>query len=298
MGYRVIFLANPVRLSVKNEQLLIDNGEITKIPLEDIECIVADSQQVTLNTYLMTKFCEYAITFFITDKAHHPCGVLLPTCRHSRHLAVLSEQIKMSIPTKKQLWKQIVKQKIENQATVLKLCGIESWQKIDSIKHKVQSGDTGNMEAVAASQYFKMLFSKDFSRVQENTLNACLNYGYAVLRSTIEKYLIVYGYEPSLGLFHKSTLNNFNLADDIIEPYRPLVDLFVKYHFDDDEGLTTVRKAMLVNLLNADVIIDNKLYACAKAIENTVQSLTGYISGKRKNLLLPVIIDIEQHKYE
>lgn len=298
MGYRVVFLANPVRLSVKNEQLLIDNGEITKIPLEDIECIVADSQQVTLNTYLMTKFCEYAITFFITDKAHHPCGVLLPTCRHSRHLAVLSEQIKMSIPTKKQLWKQIVKQKIENQAAVLKLCGIESWQKIDSIKHKVQSGDTGNMEAVAASQYFKMLFSKDFSRVQENTLNACLNYGYAVLRSTIEKYLIVYGYEPSLGLFHKSTLNNFNLADDIIEPYRPLVDLFVKYHFDDDEGLTTVRKAMLVNLLNADVIIDNKLYACAKAIENTVQSLTGYISGKRKNLLLPVIIDIEQHKYE
>lgn len=118
------------------------------------------------------------------------------------------------------------------------------------------------------------------------------------MRSTIEKYLIVYGYEPSIGIFHKSTLNNFNLADDIIEAYRPLVDLFVKYNALDDEELTTSRKAQLVNLLNADTIIDGKLFACAKAIDNTVQSLTSFISGKRNDLLLPQIIDLEQHKYE
>ncbi|MGN1051591.1 MAG: type II CRISPR-associated endonuclease Cas1 [Acutalibacteraceae bacterium] len=298
MGYRVLFLANPIRLSVKNEQLLIDNGEITQVPLEDIECIVADSLQVNVSSYLLMKFSEYAITFYVTDKSHQPCGVFLPVSRHSRHMSVLNEQFAMSLPTKKKLWKQIVMQKIENQATVLKLCSIANWQEVDNIKQKVHSGDTSNMEAVAASKYFRILFGKTFSRGQDNIINACLNYGYAVLRSTIEKYLLVYGYEPSLGIFHKSALNNFNLADDIIEAYRPLVDLFVKHTVIDDEELSTSRKAQIVNLLNVDVVIEGKLFACAKAIENTVQSFTSFISGKRNDLLLPQIIDLEQHKYE
>lgn len=298
MGYRVIFLANPIKLSVKNEQLLIDNGEITKVPLEDIECIAADNMQINVSAYLLAKFSEYAITFYVTDKAHHPCGVFLPVSRHSRHMSVLNDQISMTLPNKKQLWKQIITQKIENQATVLKLCNIEGWAEIDSIKNKVHSGDTGNMEAVAASKYFKLLFGRSFSRGQDSAINACLNYGYAVLRSTIEKYLIVYGYEPSIGIFHKSALNNFNLADDLIEAYRPLVDLFVKYNVEEDEELSSRRKAQLVNLLNADVVIDGKLFACAKGIENTIQSLSGFISGRRKDLLLPQLIDLEQHKYE
>lgn len=298
MGYRVVFLANAVNLSVKNEQLIIDNGSITKIPLEDIQCIASDTVQLNINAYLLMKFSEYAITFYITDRAHHPCGVFLPVSRHSRHMSVLNSQIAMSLPTKKKLWKQIVYQKIENQATVLKLCAIADWTSVDCIKLKIKSGDVSNMEAVAAAKYFKLLFGSNFTRNQENKINSCLNYGYAVLRSTIEKYLIVYGYEPALGIFHKSTQNNFNLADDIIEAYRPLVDLFVKYNIFDDGDLTTHNKAQIVNLLNADVVIDNKLYACSKAIEKTVESLTSFISGKREDLLLPQLIDLEQHSYE
>lgn len=298
MGYRVIFLANPVKLSVKNEQLLIDNGQITKIPLEDIECIVADHPQLNLTSRLLSKFAEYAISFYVTDKSHHPCGIFLPVSRHSRHMSVLQSQIEMTLPTKKKLWKQIVQQKIVNQATTLKLSGITDWNTIDSIKLKVKSGDSENMEAVAASKYFRLLFGKDFSRSQENGVNAALNYGYAILRGTIEKYLVAYGYEPSLGIHHKSALNNFNLADDLIEPYRSLIDLFVKRCAEDDETLTTARKAQLVNLLNANVIIDNRLYACARAIDLTISSLSGFIQGNRKDLLLPSIIDLEHHKYE
>lgn len=298
MGYRNIFLTNRVRLSVRNEQLVIDNVEETRIPLEDIECIVSDNPQISVTSYLLMKFSEYAITYFVSDKKHSPCGVFLPVSRHSRHLSVLKDQIDMTLPVKKQLWKQIVRQKIENQATVLKLCCIEGWNDIDVLKNKVKSGDTTNMEAVAASQYFKLLFGKNFTRVQENTTNAMLNYGYAILRSTISKFLVVYGYEPSLGLFHKSTLNSFNLADDIIEAYRPLVDLFVKRYGDEPEELSTAIKAQLVNLLSVNVIIDNKLYACSRAIELTIQSLSSYISGNRTDLLLPHILDLEQHSYE
>ena len=299
MGYRVLFLANPVKLSIKNEQLQIDNGEVVRIPMEDIECIVVDTAQLNVTAYLLTKICEYNISFYITDRSHHPSGVLLPLAEnHSRHMSVLNDQISMTLPTKKKLWKQIVYQKIENQAATLKLCGIEDWNEVDRIKCLVKAGDTDNMEAVAASKYFRCLFGKQFKRAAECTTNAALNYGYAIIRGTIEKYLMAYGYEPSLGLFHKSAVNSFNLADDLIEAYRPMVDLFVARNVDDQESLSTATKAQLVNLLNCDVVIDNRLFACARAIELTVSSLTGFIRGNRNDLLLPHIIDLEQHKYE
>ena len=102
MGYRVLFLANPVKLSVKNEQLMIDNGEITRFPLEDIECIVCDTPQLNITARLLIKFAEYAITFYITDSGRHPSGVFLPVSRHSRHASVLQDQIAMSLPAKKE----------------------------------------------------------------------------------------------------------------------------------------------------------------------------------------------------
>jgi len=297
MGYRVIFLTNPARLYVKNQQLVIDNGDVFKVPLEDIECIAIDSMQITMNSYLLSRLSEYAITLYVTDKTHHPCGTFLPLLRHSRHLSVLKNQLEMTLPNKKKLWKQIVCQKIENQATVLKLCGIDEWKSIDVLKSMVKSGDPDNMEAVAASKYFKLLFGKNYTRTQDNFINPKLNYGYSILRSTISKYLVVYGYEPSLGIFHKSNLNSFNLSDDIIEPFRPIVDLYVKKFALEDE-IDTHTKASLANLLNCDLIIDNKLFACAKAIELTIKSLSSWYNDKNKSLLLPQIIDLEQHTYE
>lgn len=297
MGYRVIFLTNPARLYVKNQQLVIDNGDVFKVPLEDIECIAIDSMQISMNSYLLSGLSEYAITLYVTDKTHHPCGTFLPLLRHSRHLSVLKNQLEMTLPNKKKLWKQIVCQKIENQATVLKLCGIDEWKSIDVLKSMVKSGDPDNMEAVAASKYFKLLFGKNYTRTQDNFINPKLNYGYSILRSTISKYLVVYGYEPSLGIFHKSNLNSFNLSDDIIEPFRPIVDLYVKKFALEDE-IDTHTKASLANLLNCDLIIDNKLFACAKAIELTIKSLSSWYNDKNKSLLLPQIIDLEQHTYE
>lgn len=297
MGYRVIFLTNPARLYVKNQQLVIDNGDVFKVPLEDIECIAIDSMQITMNSYLLSRLSEYAITLYVTDKTHHPCGTFLPLLRHSKHLSVLKNQLEMTLPNKKKLWKQIVCQKIENQATVLKLCGIDEWKSIDVLKSMVKSGDPDNMEAVAASKYFKLLFGKNYTRTQDNFINPKLNYGYSILRSTISKYLVVYGYEPSLGIFHKSNLNSFNLSDDIIEPFRPIVDLYVKKFALEDE-IDTHTKASLANLLNCDLIIDNKLFACAKAIELTIKSLSSWYNDKNKSLLLPQIIDLEQHTYE
>ena len=109
MGYRVIFLTNPARLYVKNQQLVIDNGDVFKVPLEDIECIAIDSMQITMNSYLLSRLSEYAITLYVTDKTHHPCGTFLPLLRHSRHLSVLKNQLEMTLPNKKKLWKPLVR---------------------------------------------------------------------------------------------------------------------------------------------------------------------------------------------
>ena len=298
MGYRVIFLTKGCRLSVKDEQLLIDNGDVARIPLEDIGCIVADSAQVSLNNYLLMKFAEYAIAFISDDKTHTPCGVYIPFARHSRHLQMLQKQIGMTEPAKKRLWKQIVQKKIENQACVLKLCGINEWKEVEDKILLVKSGDTSNMEAVAASRYFKLLFGKDFTRAQENTVNAMLNYGYAVFRGCIARTLVAYGFEPSLGLHHRNMMNSFNLADDMIEVFRPVVDLFVKYYGEETEELDTRIKTRLVDLLNMNVLMNGKFFTCQRAIDLQIQSLSGVINGNDTELILPTVIELERHRYE
>ena len=298
MGYRVIFLTKGCKLSVKNEQLMIDNGDTAKIPLEDIGCIVADSPQISLNIYLLTKLAEYAVALIIDDKSHTPSGVCLPFAKHSRHLMLLKKQIDMTEPTKKRLWKQIIQKKIGNQAIVLQICNIEQWKEVDSKKAMVKSGDTTNMEGTAAARYFKLLFGKDFTRSQENTINAMLNYGYAILRSCIARTLVAYGFEPSLGVHHRNTLNSFNLADDMIEPFRPVVDLFVKVYAEEAEELDTKIKIKLADLLNMDVLINGKFFNCQRAIDLQIQSLSGILNGNNTELALPTIIELERHRYE
>lgn len=154
------------------------------------------------------------------------------------------------------------------------------------------------MEAVAASKYFCILFGNNFTRANDCVTNACLNYGYAVLRSTIEKCLVSYGFEPSLGIFHKSTLNSFNLADDIIECYRPVVDLFTKQYAEEEIEFSKSLRAQLVDILSADVLIDSRYFSVSRAIELTVQSLSGYLNSKRNDILLPSIIELQHHEYE
>ena len=204
----------------------------------------------------------------------------------------------MTEPAKKRLWKSIVIQKICNQANVLKICSIDKWEEVESISLKVKSGDTSNMEGIAAARYFKLLFGKNFTRGSENTVNAMLNYGYSVLRSMIAKNLVAYGFEPSLGIHHKSVLNSFNLADDMIEPFRPIVDLFVRIYAEDEEELTTKVKTRLADLLNMNVLINGKYFTCSRAIELQIQSLSGFINGRNTELDLPIIVELERHRYE
>lgn len=299
MSYRNVFISSPANISIKNEQLLLEYGVKRSIPLEDINTIVIDNPQIKLSASTIARLSENGISVIISNNKHLPCTVLLGINNHSRHLQMLKAQIDATKPYYKQLWKNIVTAKISNQAQVLKITGCDKWQEVDKLTLRVKSGDTDNIEALAANVYFRCLFGNDFSRESENTINANLNYGYAVIRSSIAKQLSAYGFEPALGIFHHSQLNNFNLADDLIEPFRPVVDLYTAQNTDyDDDPFGTNEKASLLNLLNADVLVDNKNYSVAYAIELTVKSLTTAVKSNQTEILLPKIIPLKMHEYE
>ncbi|MCL2053785.1 MAG: type II CRISPR-associated endonuclease Cas1 [Oscillospiraceae bacterium] len=301
MAYRNIMIQNEARLSLKSKQLCLKTETVeATFAIEDIDTILIENRQTTVSTALLGRLAQSGVALFICDEYHLPCAVLTPYLQHSRQHEIVKNQLELSTPVKKQLWKQIVTAKIRNQAKCLSLCGNETAaDKIELIAKTVRSGDEGNAEGYAAAQYFPALFGDDFTRGGDcDQRNAWLNYAYAIIRGCVARSLTVYGFFPLFGLQHHSSLNQFNLADDFIEPFRPIADLFTAKNASCDDRLTSKIKQQLVNLVNYDIMLNEKKYALSYAIELTVKSFSAVCAGKSKNLILPELIPLNQHAYE
>lgn len=261
MGFRNIKIDSHVKLSIKNQQLYIETDILRQIPLEDINCIIIENQTVTVSAYLLQKMADMGITVYVCDEKHLPNAVLLPMVRHSRHFKILKYQIEAGKPLQKRLWQQIVVRKIRNQALCLAYLDLDGSEELMKMCKEVQSGDRTHVEAKAAAFYFKSLYGLGFSRGNDHVINSALNYGYAIVRGLIARSIVCYGLEPSIGVFHHSELNNFNLADDMIEPFRPLVDLYVSQNYDVaeiDSDLTPERKRDIFGIINYDMDVKGK----------------------------------------
>ena len=299
MGYANIFVSSPCRVSVKNRQLVVRGEEERKFAVEDINSVMMESGECTVSVYALRSLAESGAAVFVCDGTHMPCAVMTPYKSHFRQLASLRTQLDASKPLKKRLWQSIVIRKIENQAKCCALCVGRS-EKLEGYAKEVLSGDSGNTEAVAAALYFRTLFGKEFSRADErNGINALLNYAYSVVRGLIARTLAVYGLEPSLGLHHANTFNAFNLADDLIEPFRPVADLTVwRLASAGETELTTEAKRALFSLVAADVDTGGQRVSLSYAIELAVQSLVRCFKENRAALALPALLPLEMHKYE
>ncbi|MDH2997410.1 subtype II CRISPR-associated endonuclease Cas1 [Pasteurellaceae bacterium LFhippo2] len=304
MSWRSILISNGGKLSLQKKQILIqqDKGEFT-VPLEDIAVIVIESREIVITAPLLSALALNGITLLTCDDQFLPCGQWLPFAQYHRQLKILNLQIEMSLPQKKQLWQRIVQQKIVNQAFVLEQSNhIKTAQKLLSMSNKVKSGDKENIEAQAAQLYFQTAFGKEFRRWQENNINAHLNYAYTVLRSAVARALVQYGWQPALGLFHHSEVNSFNLADDFIEPFRPLVDLMVWKLWQEnrlDDGLTPYTKQKLVSLLHYQMSFQNQTFSVLAAIDRTISSFQPAVISKDPKLLkLPEMLPLKEHQYE
>lgn len=231
MGWRSVVIANPASLDFHHNALRIAQADqVAQIPLEDISVLIIDHSQVTLTAYLLAACADAQIAVLTVGPDHHPNGVLLPFLPHSRALKVMRAQLAQSLPAQKRAWQVIVRQKITNQAAILAHKWPENTRGINlllAMSEAVRSGDPDNIEAQAAQRYFSALWDKNFTRNQQRFYNAALNYGYTVIRAAIARSLVSYGFLPAFGLHHRNEQNAFNLADDLIEPYRPLVDAHI-----------------------------------------------------------------------
>ncbi len=286
MGFRQVVINKPTRLSTKLNNLIIEQDIEISLPIEDIEVVLLENSRITLSSSCLRKLAENGVAVIVSDEKHLPVGFFSTFQSHSRQLRRLQEQIAMSEPFKKRIWQKIIIQKILNQSAVVK--STESTLEaalIDSYSKKVDSGDTKNIEGIVARRYFNLLWGDEFTRSEENGVNACLNYGYAIMRSKIANTLAMYGFIPSLGVKHKNEFNNFNLADDFIEPYRPIVDLWVKKNINEESELDKDIKAKLIDLLNYKVIIGVGRYTVSRAIDFTISSFVTAISENDYTLL-------------
>jgi len=299
MAWQNLLISRPARLSLKNRQLRCEqeNGEVN-LALEDIASIVLESPQITLTSALISACADENIAMITCDETHTPNGLFASFLPHSRQAGMLRAQMAWSKPFTKRLWQLVVKQKISNQAATLKLCGREH-ARLTKLATEVDSGDSKNCEAQAARLYFNVLFDgvnhDAFKRHGEDLPNAALNYGYAILRAAIARELVQFGFIPALGIHHCSELNAFNLADDLIEPFRPFVDAYVSINgigqsMENAEGLTLQERASLVQNLQLACMVAGEKHTLLHAIHLVVKSLsTATELAKPDKLLLPTM---------
>lgn len=304
MSWRSILISNGGKLSLKRKQMLIQQEEQEfTVPLEDIAIVVVESRETVITIPLLSAFAQQGITLLSCDEQFLPCGQWLPFAQYHRQLKTLKLQLEASQPQKKQLWQRIVQQKIRNQAFVLTQSHHpKEAKRLYAMAGLVKSGDKENIEAQAAQLYFQTAFGKDFRRWQENHINAHLNYAYTILRSAVARTLVQYGWLPALGLFHHNEQNPFNLADDFIEPFRPLVDLMVWQLWQEnklDKGLSPATKQQLIRLLHYQMSINQQTFSVLATIDRAVASFQNALMSKNADLLkLPEILPLEEHRYE
>ena len=301
--WRSVVISQPAKLKREHFSLVIEQAQSARVPFEDIAVIVLNHREITLTHPVLSACGEYGIGLYATGDNHQPSGVFLPFLSHSRATRMMRLQLDIDKPKTKRAWAEIVKVKIANQAKCLKLAKQGDYERLESYASRVRSGDSENMEAQASSYYFPQLFGKGFNRAQDCWINAMLDYGYAVLRGAITRALVAHGFQPNIGLFHRSEQNAFNLADDVIEPYRALVDLHVfnalNPHADPLAELKTTDKTALVALLNTDIKMPRGNMSVLASIEQVTESLLRLYEGGNESVLeLPVLIGLQQHQFE
>jgi CRISPR-associated protein Cas1 len=299
LSFRSVIISNSANLTLKNNNLIINNDNEFQIPIEDISILVIEGISVRLTNRLLNKLAENNVATIICDEIHLPSSILIPLNSHYRSYKVLKQQLDQSAAFNKRIWQNIIRQKLYNQGKCLDILGLNGGDFLDKLSNTVESGDKGNKEAIGAKYYFKSLFGENFTRNTGNGINAALDYGYAIMRSAVARALVMYGFNTALGVNHCNELNSFNLADDFMEPLRPIVDLWVYSNINYDCELTKDDRIALVDLINSECIIEKQNHSILNAIDKMIASYTTACSKKDFRLLkLPTIKQLEYHYYE
>ena len=305
---KTLCFSNPIYLNLRNAQLVLHLPEVENnktfpeaikkeaertIPIEDIGVVVLDNRRITLTSGVMEALLENNCAVITCNQKSMPVGLLLPLCGNTTQNERFRSQLEVSLPLRKQLWQQTIKQKILNQEYVLRTNTDKETNCMRVWSNDVRSGDSDNLEARAAAYYWKNVFTNypNFVRDREGTPpNNLLNYGYAILRAIIARALVGSGLLPTLGIHHHNRYNAYCLADDIMEPYRPYVDQLVLDIIQCNSEISDITRDLKMQLLGIpmlDVVINGKRSPLMIAAQQTTASLARCFAGENKRISYP-----------
>lgn len=256
MSWRVIVISSRAKLDYKMGFLIVRKEEITKIHLSEISTIMIESTAVSMTSFLLSELIKKKIKVIFCDEKRNPISELCPYYGSHDTSAKVRQQVLWDERVKGNVWTEIVTEKIRQQKLLLDELGRPESELLGRYLGEISYRDETNREGHAAKVYFNAIFGMDFSRSQDNLINAALNYGYTILLSAVNREIVKSGYITQLGLFHDNIFNQFNLGSDFMEPFRPLIDRKVVHmrleKFEHEE------KIVLVDILNSLVYIDGK----------------------------------------
>lgn len=290
---RIIDVSNPSYLHTRDCQMIVEQkkNEVDRVPIEDMGVLILSNPSITISSNLISSCQQNNCIIVFCDRKHLPVSVLLPLWSNSLHSKVLNIQTGVKKPTKKRLWQKIVIAKIESQIKALLSCG-KSPSALESMKSRVKSGDPDNVESQASRVYWPLMFGKDFRRDQKaEGTNSLLNYGYALLRASVARAICGTGLHPALGIHHHNQYNPMCLADDLMEPFRPVVDrrvykLWEKEIFD----ISKKTKSFLLSFLSEPLVFRDKKLPLMVALQHTATSLKKALTEGPESLEIPTLL--------
>lgn len=283
MSWRTVVISNNAKLDYQIGYLVVRGSETTKIHLNEIWMLIIESTAVSMTSYLLNELVKNKIKVVFCDEKRNPSSELVSYYGSHDTSAKIRKQIEWTKDDKAHIWTEIVSEKIKQQALLLQKYGKQEANMLFQYMQEVEFGDVTNREGHAAKVYFNALFGKSFTRTEDNPVNAALNYGYSIILSIFNREIVSLGYITQIGLFHDNMFNQFNLASDLMEPFRPLVDSLVielkPDKFESDE------KYSMLKILNTEVIVADKKEVLTNAIKIYCRSVCDALNDRDVSLI-------------
>ena len=283
MSWRTVVVSSSAKLDYQLGYLVVRKDVTVKVHISEISILIIESTAVSLTAALLNELMKKKIKVIFCDEKRNPSSELLPYYGSHDTSAKIREQIKWSEQEKTVIWTEIVTEKIRKQADTLDQYGKSEAKLLRKYIEEIEYGDATNREGHAAKVYFNALFGMDFTRTEENSINAALNYGYGILLSAFNREIVMNGYITQIGLFHNNMFNQFNLGSDLMEPFRSIVDQQVKnmmpQKFESEE------KRTILEILQNEVLIAGRKEYVSNAIKIYCKSIFDALSSNDISLI-------------
>lgn len=283
MSWRTVVISKNAKLDYQIGYLVVRGQDTKKIHLNEIGTLIVESTAVSLTAYLLSELVKHKIKVIFCDEKRNPSSELLPYYGSHDTSIKIRKQMEWTVEEKSAIWTEIVTEKISQQAAFLSRLNKKESDMLNAYIKQMEFGDITNREGHAAKVYFNALFGKDFTRTEENPVNAALNYGYSLILSTFNREIVANGYITQIGMFHDNMFNQFNLASDLMEPYRPIVD--EKVYFMKPEKFETEEKHFMLEILNKEIEVEGKKEYVSNAIKIYTRSVFDALNDRDVSLI-------------